>query len=857
MKLKNYFLLSLFFIVSFTCSFSQNLKPFTKRFDQNVKGDMLIIGNNILNRRDATNSPNVAYNQVGLNSDLDMQYINVDGAIICSSRAVLDVPDPSGTNCFKIVYAGLYWGAILNSGNRANINQVKLKLPTGGYNNIVGQLIYDANLTPIGGDNSKPYACYADVTALVTGLANPEGVYTVADVISSTGTNGGTGLSAGWSLFIIYEDPSLTSKSIVSFDGFSAIAGASTLDIPISGFRTIPVGPVRAKYAFTALEGDVGITGDYLRINGVIMSDAQRPGTNFFNSKITSSTGVFLARTPNSINTLGYDAGIVNVVNPSNSAIANNATSATIRLGTTQDAYYFFFNAFAVDIIEPKILISQIVTSISGTPIGGADVNLCQGLIYEITFQNVGNDNVTSLTIKDRIPNNLIFDPATDLILPLGVSLVSYDVVTRELLLSVNNSLVEVGDPAYKIGIKAKVVCACADLDESCSNVIKNQAFSTYSGLINTAIFTDESFAGIDGCSLVGSSTNILINNNCKSTTELLSCDGNLTLTAPNGYATYTWSSPSGSSFTPVDGSNNQSVMVNDFGTYVVTDVVYPADCKNVSQTFNVKNYTLQVTNPILTYSQNFTKCPNTGILLPHIYLCGANNTQNLAAYTVGVSTYTWQKLNANGVCVSSSDSLCPNEAADNCWVDVANGSNYIASAAGEYRLILLFEGGCQKIFYFNVYTSIIDPTVTLTNGTITATQTQATYQWLDCNNGNSNISGAIEQSYTPINAGSYAVKITSFGCQVTSNCVVVSSLGTQNFENIGITVFPNPVNDQLYIKGDIIIEKLSLYNVLGQKVASFIGNNKEYTVKNIPSGNYILEIQTPKGTAFSRMIKE
>lgn len=86
---------------------------------------------------------------------------------------------------------------------------------------------------------------FADVTSLVTSAANanPEGTYTLANVSSAVGSNGGTGLSAGWSLFIVYEDPKLPTKSITSFDGFSAISATSNLDIPVSGFRTIPTGP--------------------------------------------------------------------------------------------------------------------------------------------------------------------------------------------------------------------------------------------------------------------------------------------------------------------------------------------------------------------------------------------------------------------------------------------------------------------------------------------------------------------------------------------------------------------------------------------------------------------------------------
>jgi hypothetical protein len=291
----------LFFLLNVVL-YSQNRKAFTPRFDKDLKGDMLLIGNNILSENNNPYNNNAQYN-----SNISMQYIDIDGdgSTFSSSSANLTIPN---SGCFKIAYAGLYWGAILQSGNRSTINTVKLKLPTGGYNNISGQVIYDAINGPISGNT--PYACYADVTTLLQAQASAQGTYTVANVVSSTGLNGGTGLSAGWSLFVVYEDPTLTGKSIVSYDGFSGIGGPTVLDIPVTGFRTIPVGPVRAKFAFSCLEGDKPIAGDYLQINGSTVGTAQRPTNNFFNSSITDVSGSFTNRVPNGSNTLGFDAGI-------------------------------------------------------------------------------------------------------------------------------------------------------------------------------------------------------------------------------------------------------------------------------------------------------------------------------------------------------------------------------------------------------------------------------------------------------------------------------------------------------------------------------------------------------------------
>ena len=103
-------------------------------------------------------------------------------------------------------------GRNLQNNTRTGIDQVKLKLPgSSTYTDITGTIVHDDPNAPIGTDQNKVYACYYDITSLVTGLANPQGTYTVANVLSSTGSNGGTGLSAGWSIFIVYEDLSFAS----------------------------------------------------------------------------------------------------------------------------------------------------------------------------------------------------------------------------------------------------------------------------------------------------------------------------------------------------------------------------------------------------------------------------------------------------------------------------------------------------------------------------------------------------------------------------------------------------------------------------------------------------------------------
>ena len=398
-------------------AFAQNYVPFTPRFDQDVRGDIVLIGNNILGPDNNAFNDNSVYNH-----NVDMRYIDIDGdgSTFSSSSADLSVENP---NCYRIIHAGLYWGAVTDGSEP--ITEVKLKGPTGGYNDISGTVIFEANGTSVDGGNSFPYACYADVTSIVTGLAADLGTYTVANVSSAQGETStfdpynGTGYSAGWSLFVVYEDPTMTGKSITSFDGFSSITQASnpTLDIPVSGFRTIPApGPVRANFAFATLEGDSPILGDQLLFNGLNLSTTDRPSTNFFNSSVTQLSALPVNdRNPNSTNTLGFDTGVMVVPNPGNTVIANDATSGTVRLETSGDTYFPYFFALAVDIIEPNIVLTKIVEDPMGNNIEGQLVGLGDELNYIIGFQNTGNDNATNFTIRDILPINIVFNYPADI----------------------------------------------------------------------------------------------------------------------------------------------------------------------------------------------------------------------------------------------------------------------------------------------------------------------------------------------------------------------------------------------------------------------------------------------------------
>ncbi|MFV9552452.1 T9SS type A sorting domain-containing protein [Algibacter sp. PT7-4] len=85
-------------------------------------------------------------------------------------------------------------------------------------------------------------------------------------------------------------------------------------------------------------------------------------------------------------------------------------------------------------------------------------------------------------------------------------------------------------------------------------------------------------------------------------------------------------------------------------------------------------------------------------------------------------------------------------------------------------------------------------------------------------------------------------------------------SVSDLNFDN-SISLYPNPVQSTFKLKtqNNIIVENVSVYNVLGNKVAENLisFNDNEYDISGLQSGVYVVEIANSQGsTAFKRIVK-
>lgn len=84
------------------------------------------------------------------------------------------------------------------------------------------------------------------------------------------------------------------------------------------------------------------------------------------------------------------------------------------------------------------------------------------------------------------------------------------------------------------------------------------------------------------------------------------------------------------------------------------------------------------------------------------------------------------------------------------------------------------------------------------------------------------------------------------------TNATTLSNSDLQSFD---FKIFPNPSKNYFTIESKNNIEKLSIYNLIGQKVKEF-NKTKKYFIEDLKSGTYIIEAVTEKGIQKSKIVK-
>ncbi len=149
-----------------------------------------------------------------------------------------------------------------------------------------------------------------------------------------------------------------------------------------------------------------------------------------------------------------------------------------------------------------------------------------------------------------------------------------------------------------------------------------------------------------------------------------------------------------------------------------------------------------------------------------------------------------------------------------------------------------------------------IDTDITQNTGVLTATQTGASYQWINCAT-NMPVNGATGMSFTPTAIGNYAVDIASSNCTQRSDCENVSTLGLATTTLSEVFILQNP-SSFLSFNGDLSSEaQVSIYTLSGKEILNTSLNDSQSINPAIARGLYIVTIAQNGASKTFKWIKE
>jgi uncharacterized repeat protein (TIGR01451 family) len=314
------------------------------------------------------------------------------------STSVLAIPaGATVTNAF------LYWAATNTTG--VADTSVTLDRPgAGGF----GPLTVTALQSWVPGvDNG--YQSVADVTALVQQYGS--GAFRVSDIDVAPFANVDKDvLFGGFWLTVFYELDTDPLRNLALFDGLDVVKSGSNQSATLSGFL-VPSTGFMGKLGVIAFEGDNTGTGDSLSFNSTLLSNAQNPVNNFFNST-RSTLGLPVSVTgdlPQLTGTPGSYAGVDLDVVDITAELTQGQTSAPLEAKTTGDTYYLGGFITSLSTNAPDLTTStKTAVDVNGGLLLPGDI-----LEYTITVTNDGNDSAVNTILTDALPPQVTFVPGS------------------------------------------------------------------------------------------------------------------------------------------------------------------------------------------------------------------------------------------------------------------------------------------------------------------------------------------------------------------------------------------------------------------------------------------------------------
>ncbi len=248
----------------------------------------------------------------------------------------------------------------------------------------------------------------------------------------------------------------------------------------------------------------------------------------------------------------------------------------------------------------------------------------------------------------------------------------------------------------------------------------------------------------------------------------------------------------------------------------------------------------------------------------------GIVNISACSSFKSPSKKYTWTKSGTYlDTLVNKNSAGCDSFMTINLTLNPANLVNLVVSGCRYYvcpsgKIIdqtsvvsdtLKFRSGCDSIIYtLNITIYKVNKDVSRSMNTLIAQTNNgaAQFQWLDCKQNYSAITGETNKQYTPASNGEYAVMVTENSCRDTSDCVLFEINGNKVLHFSQLIVQPNPSRGVFNIQTVNALHnvEISLIDLQGKlhKVWNFEKLFKEQLEAKLPGGVYFIKVVSAEG---------
>ena len=338
--------------------------------------------------------------------------------------------------------------------------------------------------------------------------------------------------------------------------------------------------------------------------------------------------------------------------------------------------------------------------------------------------------------------------------------------------------------------------------------------------------------------------------------TDTIVCAGTSVTLTGGGASSYVWTG----------GITNGGVF---FPSSTLTYTVIGTDGNSCSNTAT-KTITVNPLPTIIVNATYSTVCTGNSVTLTGggatSYLWSGGVTDGVSFVPISTLTYTVSGTDGNNCSNTATKTITilppissiqtPNV----CAGQSIMVAGHIYTISGTYTDTLASDQGCDSTVTTNLTINSVDTSVSVSNPTLTATATGATYQWIDCSNGNSPIAGQTTQSFTATANGSYAVIVSKNSCSDTSSCHTIYIAGiVENNLAASINIYPNPFTSQTTITfpQEQKNTNLQITDVLGKeiKIINFTGKQLIIEKGEMDAGTYFLRVKTEQEIVSKKII--